>query len=269
MRPIRYIENRWLHLCLVTTYNNDDDLHDFVITPKKAIQLCNARINKRPKQLLTSNLPSFNTSNNIEPIHSSTQILNSPIVNTLVPPQNNSNHTTPLKIIQCLPEPTQNQTHLLDPSTTITNKHISITLENIPLPTQPAPHTNDSKTTIIDHNVPENISFFTSYYIQEPHNFIINHYRCTSPPQSPTPTAPLVHHSLQNFNLQRIELCNSDSYDTYIICRKCCVAIDFKKLLLIPHHLPKGKQTFCAECLLMMLSRQKDSSVDYFKTTWA
>ena len=56
--------------------DDDEDLHHFNLNPKTAQQKCLAKINKRPKHLLSSNLPSLHTtiSKSIKPLANSTQL---------------------------------------------------------------------------------------------------------------------------------------------------------------------------------------------------
>ena len=284
--------------------DDDHDLDDFILTPKTAQKQCMANIDRRPKKLLSSNLPSINNSfensSVLNPLANSTRLNVTLTSDTRSPKRiitsnpavigQQSFHRTPIKLNKTS-EYNINQ----NLSTTLSIKHqqllestqIEITdhffkdytgnISDIPLPIdKPAPITNTiqhkeniTEVSIFNSQATEDISFYTSFYIppiistadiQHQYN---NHVVCNTPPKSPLHTCYSLKPRQPGFKLHRISIDNSNS-DNSVICRNCCVDINFNKLLIIANRMPKGRQTFCAECLLLISSRPKDKNVDFF-----
>ena len=127
------------------------------------------------------------------------------------------------------------------------------------------PHFNDSIASYFDPNATEDISFYTSFYLQP--CIDNNHIYHTSSPKSSIDKPRVVQLPTETFKLRRIDFSHTNYSNSIITCRNCCVDINFKKLLMMPHLLLAGPQKFCAECLLTMIFRQKDPRVDYFYKT--
>ena len=276
--------------------DNDDDLQDFILTPRAAKRSCMQTLEHRPKKLLLSNLPSFASSDDIVPLFNSTQMnntYNSDIqitsnfnncnVPTIALPNNsialsntNINHSITINIsdipLPSVNAPTNTGIYKTPTKHTATNTaNITLPQENFTTtvtnnnPTNTTAFSNDSRVSYFDPNKTEDISFYTSC-IAQPSN-LNSHIRHNSPIKSPITTD----RNIQNFQLRiapqyclRRITCVTDYDNSVAICRNCCVDINYNKLMLIPQLLPSGKQTFCAECLLTMVSRRKDTSVDFY-----
>ena len=261
--------------------NDDDDLQDFQLTPKTAKNKCLATLVNRPKIMLTSYVPSLNDSCDIVPLLTSTQFhdsqisdipittaIHTPILKTTVTNIVNNTPTTTIDIQNDSITKLQDSQIIHQLSRTI--KQTPTKIEDIPLPSNPQPkntmqHHTNSYVSYFDPNATEDISFYTSFCLQP--CIDNNHIYHKSPPKSPIDTLRVVQKPTETFKLRRIDFSQSDYSDSIISCRNCCVDINFKKLLMMPHLLPAGRQTFCAECLLTMISRKKDSRVDYFYRT--
>ena len=260
--------------------NDDDDLDDFKLTPQMAKKQCMAHLDKRPKILLSSFLPSHNNScdnySALNPLANSTR-LNATLTSDIGSPKRFSPSQSIIEQPSLHPTPntTQiniNQNNLITTSIThqqtLQSSQIQITdnfytgysgnISDIPLP-----------VSAFDIQATEDISFFTSFYIAPINSTatiqhrINNHIICNTPPKSPQQTCSTINRRQPGLNLIRITVDN-DSYDNSLKCRKCCVNIKFNNLLIIANRMPKGRQTFCAECLLLLSSRPKDKNVDYF-----
>ena len=152
----------------------------------------------------------------------------------------------------------------------------TLNISKIPLPTSTQPTINNhiqhvtSDIAIFNSQETENISFYTSFYIQPPIQTIAtqnqnnNHIHHYTPPMSPINQLPQVKPMQTTFPLRRLELNNKEDDNTTPICRKCGANINFNMLLNIADRMPKGRQILCAHCLLQITSRHTAKNVDFY-----
>ena len=246
----------------VPSQNVDDDydLHDFKLTPKKAKKHCLATNSKQQKPLISANLISLDKSlqHGIVPLANSTQIHTTFTTDTHTDNDSNNSafasaviknisflHSTNAtsQKLQCCNTPTHHQkihhTPLLDTSDIQLADHFRPdTIQNIsqiPLPQGSNRLLADnsktsqrlSHTSLFDSKATENISFFTSFYIQPTIPTIHiktpndNHVYCYSPPKSPD-NIITTRKSIQTlFKLNRIDLTTLDTNTSTHKCRIC------------------------------------------------
>lgn len=283
--------------------NYDEDLHHFNLNPTTSKSKSTAIFNKHSTDTFTSNISSQRKklSKSIKPLANSTQLhytqsshtsgftdeifTNAAVENILNNfSQTNTIHYHSIQTNNTLDNITDTDTEMTTTdnimhtsiiNTSIQNKYYNIS--QIPLPeTNQTGINNNIQTRSTDINIynctaTENLSFFTSFYtlpaISNPTitNPIRNHIHHISSPMSPNcdvlPAKPLQ----QSFLLQPLDLHSFDE-NTNPRCRRCFANINFRNLFTLSDRMPKGRQIFCAACLLLITSRSKAKNVDYFNS---
>ena len=279
----------------------DEDLHHFQLNRKTTHPKNAAKINNHSINLLSCKRPSRNATftKPIKPLANSTQLNYTQSSDSTVETDDIFTNAVVANILKNFSETKSfnyNTVHtnqisdnviVTDIALQTTNKLMQTSINNalletktinisdIPLPenTQPIYNNNTQQVcadiSIHNSNVTENISFFTSFYIepvipQPTTNYQTNnHIQHISPPMSPISILP-ANTPQKPFQLHRLYQ-HSFDYKTNLKCRRCFTDINFQHLLSIADRMPKGRQLFCAPCLLQITSRPADKNVDYYK----
>ena len=282
--------------------NDDDDLQDFNLNHTTAKPKCLPALITNRNSVLPSN-PTFlniKRAKSIKPLANSTRIFNTQSTNTSECTDTTFNNAVVDHLINTLSSQMTNaQTNIIQKNNTLNTIVIpdttlittanspqnaipipilqpqTLNISKIPLPTSTQPTINNhiqhvtSDIAIFNSQETENISFYTSFYIQPPIQTIAtqnqnnNHIHHYTPPMSPINQLPQVKPMQTTFPLRRLEQ-NKEDDNTTPICRKCGANINFNMLLNIANRMPTGRQIMCAPCLLMISSKSKDRNVDYF-----